>query len=103
MRKHCDRCGKFMHVKLHGACMSCLKDEGLLPPSIRALKEEGEYKRSIRGLKRSAITIICDQDWYAYKWDPAGNLRKILATRDERPYISDDVAEEIEGILEEVS
>ena len=112
MRKNCEICGKFMEIKYHGACSKCLNDLGKLPPNLQRLYEDSilraheftpKERKSIRGIIRSALTIVCDGDWYAVRWDPMSNLRKVLETADERPYVNVLIEEEIREILEDVN
>lgn len=109
IRKRCSKCGRFMHNKLHGACMSCLKSDKKLPlpPNLKILSTKqnqflGKQKASIRGILNAVNTLILDGDWYCLKWNPISNLKKVLETQDDRPYLTPEMVDEIKAIIEEV-
>jgi len=107
MKKRCSICGRFMHTRLHGACLSCLKSMKKLPPALAALgvihsTYNGKQYRSIRGILNAINTLILDGDTFCVKWDPVSNLKKVLSTVDERPYLTPEMIGEIQAIVEEV-
>jgi hypothetical protein len=65
-------------------------------------KYDFRERHSIRGIMRTALTLVCDKDWYAVNWNPVGNLQKVLDTVDTRSYISVDIEQEIRDILSSV-
>jgi hypothetical protein len=108
MRKRCPHCGQFLNNKLHGACLKCIRSGKKLPPALNALRIEyekdeffGKAKKSVRGIINAASTLAYDGDWWAVKWNPVSNLRKVIDTANERPYLNPSVVEEINGLIEE--
>ena len=107
--KRCPYCGRFLNRNLHGACLRCIKMGKKLPPALNALKVDyergvffGKEKSSVRGIINAVSTLIYDGDWWAVKWDPLKNVKKVLDTADERPYLNPSVLEELKGIVEEI-
>ena len=109
MSKHCSACGRFAHDKLYGACLSCLKSRKRLGSALNDLYTRyhanefwGREKREVRGIIKAVNTLFYDGDWYCVKWDPITNLRKVLATRERRKYLTGAVIYEIEQLIKEV-
>lgn len=107
MKKHCPYCGRFMDTKLHGACFSCLRSTKRLGPALKVLFEQlqakhfaGKEERSVKNIIKCANTLLFDGEWFAYKWNPLGNLKKVLETTAERPYLTPAMIAEIEQIVE---
>jgi|WetSurMetagenome_2_1015567.scaffolds.fasta_scaffold618311_1 hypothetical protein len=110
MKKNCPYCGRFTHEKLHGACITCLRSGKKLPTALKVLYDQyeaghfiGKEKSSVRGIINAINTLLFDGEWYVMKWDPMSNLRKVVETAAERPYLTANMIEEIEGIMEEVN
>lgn len=106
MSKRCEVCGKFMHNKLHGACLKCLKDVEKLPPGIKSIAERyekgefsGKTKRSARGVIRAALTLVVDGDWFAVEWDPVHVLQRNVDEIDTRPWISPRAYSEMKKLI----
>jgi len=109
MRKRCEFCGQWMAPRLHGACFSCLKGSRRLGPALKVLYEMleshhfmGKTERSVKNIVNCANTLLFDGMWFAYRWDPLGNLKKVLTTKDERPYLTPAAIDELEQIIEGV-
>jgi hypothetical protein len=107
--KKCEVCGKFMSARLHGACDSCLTSSKHLPPHLKKLfdaYDEGKFigkeKHSVRGILNAASTLLLDGMWYAVKWDPLGNLRKVVDTSEDRLYLSPECVIELEEIIRRI-
>lgn len=108
-RKRCAFCGKYMAQKLHGACFHCLRSSRRLGPALSVLYEQlhahhfdGKTERSVRNIINCANTLLFDGMWYAYKWNPLGNLKKVVSTAVERPYLTPAMVDEIGQIIEGV-
>ena len=96
-----------MSAQLHGACFSCLRGSRRLGPALRVLYEQlharhfaGKEERSVKNIINCANTLLFDGMWFAYKWNPLGNLKKVLATTNERPYLTSAMIAEINQIVE---
>lgn len=107
MKKRCPYCGRFMNAALHGACFSCLRSTKRLGPALKVLFEQlqanhfvGKEKKSVQNIIKCVNTLLFDGEWFAYRWNPKGNLEKVLSTTAERPYLTPAMIAEIEQIVE---
>jgi hypothetical protein len=107
MKKRCEYCGQWMSAQLHGACFSCLRSSRRLGPALKVLYEQlhahhfaGKEERSVKNIINCANTLLFDGMWFAYKWNPLGNLKKVLATTTERPYLTPAMIAELHQIVE---
>jgi hypothetical protein len=110
MKKRCEFCGKWMDARLHGACFSCLRSSKRLGPALSALYEQfhmehfhGKEARSVKNILNCANTLLFDGMWFAYKWNPLGNLKKVIETAVDRPYLTSAMVDELKQIIEGVS
>lgn len=109
MSKYCEYCGQPMDEILHGACFACLKGNKRLGPALKILYEQlnahnfsGKEERSIKNIINCANTLLYDQMWFAHKWNPLGNIKKVLSTTADRPYLTPAMIAELNQIIEGV-
>lgn len=106
-KKKCSVCGQPMHMKFHGACQRCLSNVSFLPPGLRDLSYRvpqmtGKTKKNVRGLVRASLTLIHDKDVFCYRWNPVDILTKNIEKADGRPWLNQQVINEIREILSRI-